>query len=226
MTVSSWRWLDDLGRDVRHALRGLRRNAAFTATVVCVLAAGIGANTAMFGIVYGMLIRPLPYSDASAIVRVGEADRGEPQSGTVVLTNTTLSPLEAEAESFEQLAVYRTRSFDWDGPDGRTALSGAWVSPSLFPLLRATPRLGRLFTEADARAGGERVALLSHGAWTRRFGSSPDVVGTVLALDDTPHTVVGVLAEGFYFPRPEAEVWTPWVLPSIKIGRASCRERV
>ena len=215
MTVASWRWLDDLGRDVRHALRGLRRNAAFTATVVCVLAAGIGANAAMFGIVYGMLIRPLPYPDADAIVRVGEADRGEPQSGAVALTNTTLPPLEAEAESFEQLAVYRTRSFDWDGPEGRTALSGAWVSPSLFPLLRARPRLGRLFTGADARAGGERVALLSHGAWTRRFGSSPAVVGTVMALDGAPHTVVGVLAEGFYFPRPDAEVWTPWVMPSF-----------
>ena len=212
--VWGWRWLDDLGRDVRHALRGLRRNAAFTATVVCVLAAGIGANTAMFGIVHGMLIRPLPYPDAGAIVRVGEADRGL-QSGAVQLTNTTLPPLEAEAESFEQLAFYRTRSFDWDGPEGRTALSGAWVSPSLFPLLRARPRFGRLFTEADTRAGGERVALLSHGAWTRRFGSSPDVVGTVMALDGAPHTVVGVLAEGFYFPRPDAEVWTPWVMPSF-----------
>ena len=211
--VWGWRWLDDLGRDVRHALRGLRRNAAFTATVVCVLAAGIGANSAMFGIVHGMLIRPLPYPDAGAIVRVGEVDRGQPQS-PVQLSSTTLPRLQAEAESFEQIAGYRTRTFDWDGPDGRTALSGAWVSPSLFPLLRARPRLGRLFTEADARAGAERVTLLSHGAWTRRFGSRLDVVGTVLTLGDTPHTVVGVLAEGFYFPTPDAEVWTPWVMPS------------
>ena len=206
--VWGWRWLDDLGRDVRHALRGLRRNAAFTTTVVCVLAAGIGANSAMFGIVHGMLIRPLPYPDAGAIVRVGE-----PQLG-VQLTSITLPPLQAEAASFEQIAAYRTRAFDWDGPDGRTALSGAWVSPSLFSLLRARPRLGRLFTEEDALAGAERVALLGHGVWTRRFGSSPDVVGMVLPLNDTPHTVVGVLAEGFYFPTPDAEVWTPWVMPS------------
>ena len=208
MTVSSWRWLDDLGRDVHHAQRGLRRNAGFTATVVCVLAAGIGANSAMFGIVHGMLIRPLPYPDPDAIVRVGE-------SPGVVLTNTTLPALQAEAGSFEQLAAYRTRRFDWSAPDGATALTGAWVSPSLFPLLRATPRLGRLFTEADARAGAERVALLSHAAWIRSFGSSPDVVGTVLVLNDAPHTVVGVLAEGFHFPNPDAEVWTPWAMPSI-----------
>ena len=206
--VWGWRWLDDLGRDVRHALRGLRRNVAFTATVVCVLAAGIGANTAMFGIVHGMLIRPLPYPDADAIVRVGES-RG------VMLTNTTLPQLQAEAESFEQIAAYRPRSFDWVAPDGATALNGAWVSPALFPLLRARPQLGRLFTAADARAGAERVALLSHGAWTGRFGSSPDVVGTVLTLEGMPHTVVGVLAENFYFPSPESEVWTPWIMPSI-----------
>ena len=164
-----------------------------------------------------MLVGPLPYPDPGAIVRVGETDREHPQSGAVLLTNTTLPPLDAEAESFEQLAAYRPRSFDWDGPDGRTALSGAWVSPSVFPLLRARPQLGRLFTEADARAGAEQVALLSHGAWTRRFGSRRDVVGTVIALDDTPHTVVGVLAEDFYFPRPAAEVWTPWVMPSIML---------
>ena len=211
--VWGWRWLDDLGRDVRHALRGLRRNAGFTATVVCILAAGIGANSAMFGIVHGMLIRPLPYPDAGAIVRVGEHYQGQSQSH-VFLTNRTLPRLRAEAESFEQLAAYQAFSFHWSHPDGATPLSGARVSPSLFPLLRARPRLGRLFTEADARTGAERVVLLSHGAWARRFGSNPDIVGRVLTLNETPHTVAGVLAEGFYFPNPEAEVWTPWVLPS------------
>ena len=211
--VWGWRWLDDLGRDVRHALRGLRRNAAFTAAVVCVLAAGIGANSAMFGIVHGMLIRPLPYPDAGAIVEVGERFPG-PSSSRAFLTNRTLPRLQAESESFEQLAAYQSFSFHWSHPDGATTLSGARVSPSLFPLLRARPRLGRLFTEADARTGAERVVLLSHGAWTRRFGSDPDIVGSVLTLNEAPHTVAGVLAEGFYFPNPESEVWTAWVLPS------------
>ena len=200
-------WLDTLLQDLRYGVRILRRSPQFTAAVVLILGLGVGMITAMFGIVYGMLIRPLPYPAAGAIVRVGE-------SSGVILTNTTLPALQAEAESFEQLAAYRTRPFDWAAPDGATALSGAWVSPSLFPLLRAKAQLGRLFTEADARTGAERVALLSHGAWTRRFGSNPDVVGTVLVFDDAPHTLVGVLAEGFYFPRPDAEVWTPWVMPA------------
>ena len=87
----------------------------------------------------------------------------------------------------------------------------------MFPLLRATPQLGRLFTEGEARAGADQVVLLSHGAWTRRFGSDPDIVGSVIDLDSTPYTVVGVLAEGFFFPSPEEEVWTPYVLPGYTI---------
>ena len=92
------------------------------------------------------------------------------------------------------------------------------VSPSLFPLLRARPHLGRLFNEGEARLGAHRVVLLSHGAWIRRFGSDPDIVGKAVEfaydLDAGPHTVVGVLAEGFYFPNATTEVWTPFVIPT------------
>ena len=210
--VWGWRWLDDLGRDVRHAVRGLRRNPGFTATVVVVLALGIGANTAMFSIVYGMLLRPLPYPDPDAIVHVGEVREGQSRS-SLFLTNTTLPRIQEEAESFERLAAYEERSVDWLSPDGAVTLNGATVSPSLFPLLRAAPHIGRLFTEEEALSGADRVILLSHGAWRRRFGSDPDIVGTVLEFGDGARTVVGVLAEGFFFPSREAEFWTPFVIP-------------
>ena len=209
--VWGWRWLDDLGRDVRHAVRGLGRSPGFAATVVLVLALGIGANSAMFGIVHGMLIRPLPYPESEALVRVGERFRRLPES--VYLTNGTMPRIVEEAESFEQLAAYRENSEDWNGPDGAVTLNGASVSPALFPLLRARPHLGRLFTEEEARMGADRVVLLSHRAWATRFGSDPDVVGSVVTLYDTPHTVVGVLEEGFYFPNPDGEFWTPLVIP-------------
>ena len=209
--VWGWRWLDDLGRDLRQALRGLGRSPGFAATVVVVLALGIGANAAMFGIVYGMLIRPLPYPDSEALVRVGELFRG--REG-VYLTNGTMPRVVEEAESFEQLAAFwEEGDVDWDGPDGAVTLNGASVSPTLFPLLRARPRLGRLFTEEEARMGADRVVLLSHRAWTTRFGADPDIVGSVLTFADTPHTVVGVLEEGFYFPNPDGEFWTPQVMP-------------
>ena len=159
----------------------------------------------MFSIVYGMLIRPLPYPDADAIVRVGHVSSARPD-GRPVLSNITLPRLQSRMESFEQIAGYAPRSLAWLGPDGPRTLQGAMVSPSLFPLLRAAPHLGRLLVEDDAREGADRVALLSHGAWTNRYAADPGIVGASLNLDGVAHTVVGVLSEGFSFPSPEAEL--------------------
>ena len=215
--VWGWRWLDDLGRDVRHAVRGLRRRPGFAATVVLVLALGTGANTAMFSIVHGMLIRPLPYPDADAIVRVGHVSAASWPAQALV-SNITFPRLQEEAESFEQLAAYVPRSPTWLGPEGPRTLRGAMVSPTLLPLLRTAPHLGRLFVEEDAREGADRVALLSHGAWTNRYGSDPEVIGAALDLDGETSTVVGVLPAGFSFPSPEVEVWTPLVIPAFEPG--------
>ena len=201
------RRLDDLGRDVRLAVRGLRRAPGFAVTVTLILALGIGANTAMFSIVNGVLLRPLPYPDPAAIVRIGETAGLAGRSDR--LSNGSAALLQENAESFEQVAAYQGRSADWDG----TVLSGAWASPSLFPLLRAAPHLGRFFLEGEARPGADRVVLLSHGAWTNRFGADPAVVGTAMDLDGEPHLVVGVTAAGFDFPTPGTEFWTPYALP-------------
>ena len=207
--VWGWRWLDDLGRDLRHAVRTLRRSLGFTAAVVIILALGTGVATATFGMVYGMLIRPLPYPDAGRIVRVGQEPRQLP-GGPVYLSARAMAQVQEDAESFEQLGAYGAYTFGWTSPDGARPW-GTPVSPALLRLLGATPQLGRLFTDDEARRGADGVVLLSHRAWTRRFGANPDVVGTVVDVADEPHTVVGVLAEGFYFPRPGAEVWTPYV---------------
>ncbi len=202
-----WRWLDDLGRDVRRAIRGLRRSPGFTATVTLILALGIGANTAMFSIVYGVLLRPLPYSNPEAIVRIGES-LAPTSTSDLRLSNRSVALLQENAESFEQIAAHQNTSADWDG----ARLSGARISPALFPLLRAAPHVGRLFLDDEARVGASRVVLLSHGAWTNRFGADPSVVGTTMNLDGEPHLVVGVLAEGFDFPSPSTEFWVPYVI--------------
>lgn len=210
--VWGWRWLDDLGRDLRHAVRSLRRSPGFTATVVLVLALGIGANTAMFGAVYGMLVRPLPYPDGERIVRVGRETLQMPPA-PVYLSAGMLAQAQEAAESFEQLAAYGAYTFPWTSPDG-TRPWGAPVSPALLRLLGPTPQLGRLFADDEARRGADGVVLLSHRAWTRRFGANPDVVGTLVDVNGERRTVVGVLAEGFYFPSPREEAWTPYVMPS------------
>ena len=208
--VWGWRWLDDLGRDLRHAGRGLGRTPGFAAAVVLILALGTGAATAMFGIVHGILIRPLPYPDGDRIVRVGQEPRRIP-GAPVYLSARALAQVRETAESFEELAPYGAFTFEWVSPDGARPW-GAPVSPALLRLLGARPQLGRLFTDDEARIGADGVVLLSHRAWTRRFDANPDVVGTVVDVRNEPRTVVGVLAEGFYFPRPEVEAWAPYVL--------------
>ena len=203
--------MDTLLQDARFAMRRLAGQRRITLAALVTLALGIGANTAMFSIVYGLLLRPLPYPDARGIVHVGESIRG-PEARN--LSNRSMVLLQ-DAESFEQLAAYGERSVEWTSPDGVVVLRGSSVSPSLFPLLRAAVHLGRFFTEEEAREGANRVVLLSHRAWTSRFASDRDILGTAVYLDGNPHTVVGVLAEGFYFPNPAGEFWTPFVVPPL-----------
>ena len=182
-------------------MRRLAAQRGFTLTALVTLALGIGANVAMFGIVYGLLLRPLPYPDPERLVRVGESSGG--RGGVSSLTNRSLPLLEG-AESFEHLAAYQASSLEWAGPEGGVTLRGARVSPALFPLLRTTPHLGRLFTDEEAREGADGVVLLSHRAWTNRFGSDPDVVGTV---------IVGVVADvrygGLTITESSAEAYVP-----------------
>ena len=130
-------------------MRRLAGRRGFTLAALLTLALGIGANTAMFSIVYGLLLRPLPYPDAESLVRVWESMGG---SGGQMLSNRSMPVLE-DAGSFEQLAAYRESSVEWASPEGTVTLRGAAVSPALFPLLRAVPQLGRLFTDGEAREG-------------------------------------------------------------------------
>ena len=201
--------LDSLLKDADSAVRRLAGQPGFTLAALMTLAFGIGANTAMFSVIYSVLLRPLPYPEPEGIVRVGDAFGGRQ---SLMVSNQSF-PLIEGAESFEHVAAYRGSSLEWTGPDGTVTLRGAAVSPALFPLLRATPQLGRVFTAEEARTGADRVVLLSHRAWTNRFASNPDIVGAALDLGGDPYTVVGVLPEGVYFPNPEGEFWTPLVVP-------------
>ena len=183
---------------------------------------GIGANSAMFSIVHGLLVRPLPYPDGERIVRVGRETLRIPRV-PVYLSARMLVQVHEAVELFEELAAYGAYTFPWTSPDGARPW-GAPVSPALLRLLGATPQLGRLFADAEATRGADGVVLLSHRAWTRRFGANPDVVGTLVDVDGERRTVVGVLADGFYFPSPREEVWTPYVMPpdeatAVVLGR-------
>ena len=207
-------------QDLRDAVRQLRARPAFTVAVVGILGLGIGANTATFSLVSGLMLRPLPYADADTVVAVGHpaGDRvaGAGRPVFPYLMTDELQQLQNGARSFEHIAAYRSVIVVTDIPNGFVELSGAEVTPSLFPLLRTTPWLGRTFTEEDAAEGADRVVLLSHGAWTRRFGADPDIVGAPVELNDEPYTVIGVLPDVFAYPSRSVELWTPLVVPEYE----------
>ena len=208
--------MDELLCDMRDAVRQIRARPAFTAAVLAILAVGIGANTATFSLVNGLMLRPLPYADALVAVGRGTTAGGAagvPRPLFPTVTKDELRQLQDSARSFEQLAAYENGSFVWDGPYGLVQLLSTAVTPSFFPLLRTTPWLGRIFTEADAAEGAERVVLLSHGAWTRHFGSDPDVIGAAVELNLEPYTVIGVLPDAFAYPSREVELWVPLHVP-------------
>ena len=203
-------WLEDLWRDTRHAGLESWRNRGFSAAVVVLLGVGIGANSAMFGIVYGLLLRPVPYPEADRIVRVGTAGFGEVGPGQ--LNNRSLPALWDAAESFEHLAAFARISLVWSGPDGPWRLGGAAVSPSLLPLVGARLHLGQAFAAEGMRGGARRVVLLSYRTWRERFGSDRSIVGAAVELGGEPHTVLGVFGENFAFPGPDVEFWIPLVI--------------
>ena len=199
--------------DVRQAVRQCGARPGFTLAVLIVLAVGIGANATTFILARGLLLRPLPYPDSEAIVSVGRVLRERPGGLPPSLSNTELRRLWDDAQSFEQLAAYTPLRVLLNGPDGPVNLFAAAVTPSLFPLLRTTPRVGRFFTAADAVDGTHGSVLLSHHAWTNRFGADPGILGAAVELNGEPYTVVGVFPDGFDFPHPLVELWTPLVVP-------------
>lgn len=204
-------WLSALLEDARQAVRELLRHPGVSAAVVALLGVGVGVSTVAFSTAYGLLLRPLPWVDGHRMVRIETPRDGQPERRGP-LFRRQFEALEEAAGSFSQVAAYVPRALAWVGPDGPEELQGASVSRSLLPLLQGTLHLGQPFAEAGGRGD---LVLLSHGAWRRRFGGDPAVVGAVVELGGRPYTVAGVLSEGIDFPGPETAFWIPIVPSSI-----------
>jgi putative ABC transport system permease protein len=201
-----WLMVAHMARDVRYAIRQLVRAPAFTTVALLTLALGIGATTAVFSVVDGVLLRPLPYSEPDALVRVHEV---LPQIGLFSVAPANFFDWRAQNEAFDRLAAYTTDSETLVGPDGPERIQGMQVSWDLFPTLRAAPAIGTVFTKEEDQPGANRVVILSHGLWLRRFGGNPGVVGSSVTLSGAPTTIVGVMPADFYFPTRSKEFWEP-----------------
>ena len=198
--------------DLKFALRSLLRSPGYTAVALATLALGIGANTAMFGIVNAILLRPGPYPDATRLVRIF---RTSPQSQTWPHSLPNLRDEQAQADVFSHWADFQWWSYSLAEP-GRPAepLSGVTATADLFGTLGVRPLLGRTFTAVEQEPGRDRVAVLSYDCWQRRFDGDPQIIGRTLRLDGEPVTVIGVLpassADPMFWGR--VEVWRPLTL--------------
>ena len=209
--------LEALCRDLRYALRTMRKSPGFTTVGILSLALGIGANTAIFTFVNAALLKPLPYPDADRIVALQQRSL---HYGTTLVHPRSFVPWHDRAQSFEALAIAQPIPVNTQGIDGAEQVSGLWTTPELFGVFGVGPFLGRVFTDQEGlnrsgvrgeSAAGGTVVILSHGYWQRRFGSDPAILGKTIAIGRGSAIVVGVMPAGFrvgtlnvdlYFPMP------------------------
>ncbi len=201
-----WQWpsIENVFRDIRYGLRMLARSPGFTGVAVLTLALGIGANTAIFSVVNGVLLRPLPYPAPDRLFSVQENGRqiGNPTS------YLDFFDWRAQNHVFSSMASYRVEQFTLTGNGDPMHLPGAVVSSDLLSVLEVRPLLGRGFEPQDDKTG-THVVLLSNALWRDRFHSDPAVVGRGITLDKLSFTVIGVMPAGFRFPPTfQGEVWT------------------
>lgn len=198
---------DSMRKDALFALRALRRAPGFAAAIVMTLALGIGASTAIFSIVHGVLLRPLPFADPDRLVRVWEVSpRGDDHN---VASMGNYTSWRTQAKSFVAMGAHMAPfgvSLVVDGEPSR--IVAADITPSVMQTLGSRPALGRTFVPDDDNGDG-RVVILSHDFWQRRLAGDPAVVGRRLTLNEAPYTVVGVMPKQFEFPAAGVDVWRP-----------------
>jgi putative ABC transport system permease protein len=196
--------MDSFRQDLRYALRRLVKAPGFTIVAVITLALGIGANTAIFSVVNGVLLQPLPYPEPERLVGVYHTTEGH----RAVMSGPNFTDVARTARSFENAAAISTGRMILTGEGEPIGLPVAEVSASLFNVLRVRPALGRTFNADENTPGKNHLVVLSHALWQQRFGSDPNVIGRRIQLDGVSKEVVGVMPKGFSYPE-DRQAWLP-----------------
>jgi predicted permease len=207
--------MDNLRKDFLYALRGLKRQPGFAALTVLTLALGIGANTAIFSVVNGVLLRPLPYPDPQQLEYVTTTF---PALGfdQFWMSMPEVLELEKNNQSFSSLGAYRAAEFNVDTTPPIRPTVGV-VTPGLLPTLGVRPLMGRWFAEADSIPGAQRVAILSWELWRKTFAGDPNVLGKTFQGDTVVRTIVGVMPPGFDVHDSRIEVWVPVIIDPMTL---------
>ena len=223
-TIHSATWesfLATLWQDFRFAARVLRKSPGFTAVVVLTLAMGIGATTAIFSLVEGILLRPLPFPEADRLALLGDHLGGRPGMS---VTAREIARYSMATQAFSSLGGYITASFELSGSTEPEQIDAARLNSGMFPTLGVAPLLGRVFT-AQEEGAHQSVAVISYALWTSRFHRDPRVIGNSIVLDRKPYSIIGVMPRGFEFPLQFGSVYQPqlWVPLSLTADELSAQ---
>ncbi|MGH9709284.1 MAG: ABC transporter permease, partial [Candidatus Acidiferrales bacterium] len=192
-----WRWLEQLLQDLRYGVRTLRKSPGFTAVAILTLAIGIGANTALFSVINGVLLNPLPFSEPDRLVSV---DASKPNFPDGSISYPNFLDWHRLNHSFSFFAVSRSTGYLLTGVGAPDELDAVVVTSDFFPMLGIKPVLGRWFTPAEDELGVSNVVAISTDLWRKKFGASPDVIGRGIMLDGKGYTIVGVFPGHFDLP--------------------------
>jgi putative ABC transport system permease protein len=199
-------------QDFRFALRTLLRSPGFTTTAAVTLALGIGVTSLMFSVVNAVLLRPLPYPDQDRLMLVFNVSTNAADANTIRSSALDFEDFRARARTFDGLAGHIGTGFTFSGGGEPELVIGQMVTPDFFRVLGVQPALGRTFAADEFFPGRDHTLVISHRLWKRRFGGSASIVGTQVTVNGTPHTIAGVMPDGFEYPGRRYQLWAP--LPS------------
>jgi hypothetical protein len=204
-----------MNQDLRWAVRWLGNNPLFTASVVMILALGIGANTAVFSIVDAVLLQPLPYESPERLVRIEENALQRPMSGVAAEDYLRWKD---RSDLFEKTVPFIRDTVTLTGAGDPDQIIAMRASGALFPMLGVRARMGRALLESDDDPAAARVAVISDRLWRRRFQADPRVIGRAITVSDEVFTVAGIMPREFAFPSSDVELWLPLrVTPAFKM---------
>ena len=199
--------MDAFFQDLRYGFRILVKSPGFTAIAILTLALGIGANTALFSVVNGVLLNPLAYPKSGQLVAIYGKSPGFERAPIAYLN---FLDCQRDTQTFQSMALYRNQDYSYVGTgEAGERLTGYQISADFFRTLEVTPIVGRTFRADDDRLGAAPVVILGGGLWKRKFGSALDVAGKSIVLNGTSYTVVGVIPPGFTFYGQDRDVYTP-----------------